>query len=310
VYDKKEFFSVRCFSVLCVYKNWVHTEEISYTYHDKSGRLHRVNNIVAQTTHQYAAAQVSEVSPPGSKVHEIQSLQEAQKKIKELAKKMKELVRRIPQRYPDVKYLNYRSRRRILVSTRSTACMQPVQLHRMLEKSPYPYVTYHVARVTLLRIDLCVHHCIENTASCTSTFCDMPKHLWCNCGKCLFHSSVSFVTVVVEVCSHLSLHNAPQIVVHCGKIMMARVIVWETLVNDSQSKMSCTLQVKCAGALLCCSHTFPMSPLSVSCGINNSNVSAYDVAFTDPLKKWGQSNDLQLHQPTTSHVVGYVPTTL
>lgn len=106
------------FSVLCVYKNWVHTEEISYTYHDKSGRLRRFNDIVSQTTHQYAAAQVNDISPPGSKVHEIHSFEEVWKKIKELAKKMKVLEKRIPQRYPDVKYLNYRSRKRILVSTK------------------------------------------------------------------------------------------------------------------------------------------------------------------------------------------------
>lgn len=123
------------FSVLCVYKNWVHTEEISYTYHDKSGRLRHFNNIVAQPTHQYTAAQVNEILPPGSKVHEIQNLQEVWKKIKELAKKMKELEKRIPQRYPDVKYLNYRSRKRILVSTKNTACTQPVQLRKMVEKS-------------------------------------------------------------------------------------------------------------------------------------------------------------------------------
>jgi peptidoglycan hydrolase CwlO-like protein len=99
-----------------VYKNWVHTEEISYTYHDKSGRLSHFNNIVDQTTHQYAAAQDNEISAPGSKIHEVQSLQEAQKKIKELERRIKGLEKRIPQRYPDVKYLNYRSRKRILVS--------------------------------------------------------------------------------------------------------------------------------------------------------------------------------------------------
>ncbi|PNF40856.1 UDP-glucuronic acid decarboxylase 1, partial [Cryptotermes secundus] len=98
--------------VLCVYKNWVHTEEISYTYHDKSGRLRHFNDIVPHTTHQYAAAQVNEISPPG----DIHSFQEVWKKIKELAKKMKVLEKRIPQRYPDVKYLNYRSRKRILIT--------------------------------------------------------------------------------------------------------------------------------------------------------------------------------------------------
>lgn len=107
------------FSVLCAYRTWVHREEISYTYHDKSGRLRHFNNIVAQTTQLYAATKVSEILPPGSNVHEIQSLQETQKNIKELTKKIKELEKRIPQRYPDVKYLNYRSRKRILVSIKN-----------------------------------------------------------------------------------------------------------------------------------------------------------------------------------------------
>jgi predicted Holliday junction resolvase-like endonuclease len=94
--------------VLCLYRNWVYTEEISYTYHDKSGRLY---NTVEETTHQYPAA--------GREVHEFQQLQEAQKKIKELEKRIGDLEKRIPQRYPDVKYLNYRSRKRILVSIKT-----------------------------------------------------------------------------------------------------------------------------------------------------------------------------------------------
>jgi hypothetical protein len=99
-----------------VYRNWVHTEEISYTYHDKSGRLRHFSSVVAQPTDRKAAVQIDEILPPGSKMFEIQSLQEAQKKIKELEKKVRDLEKRIPQRYPDVRYLNYRSRKRILVS--------------------------------------------------------------------------------------------------------------------------------------------------------------------------------------------------
>jgi hypothetical protein len=120
-----------------VYRNWVHTEEISYTYHDKSGRLRHFSSIVAQPTDRNAALQVEEISPPLSKVYEIQSLQEAQKKIKELERKISDLEKRIPQRYPDVKYLNYRSRKRILVSIKKSTCMQPVSLDRSGKKSPY-----------------------------------------------------------------------------------------------------------------------------------------------------------------------------
>jgi len=99
-----------------LYKNWIYTEEISYTYHDKPARLYRLNNIVEHATHQYPSVEINENQTPDSRAHEIQNLQEAQNKIKELEKKVKELEKRIPQRYPDVKYLNYRSRKRILVS--------------------------------------------------------------------------------------------------------------------------------------------------------------------------------------------------
>ena len=104
------------FVVLCLYKKWVYTEEISYPYHDKSGRLYHFSKIVEQATHQYPPVEINGNQSPYSKVHEIQTLQQAQKKIRELEKKIKDLEKRIPQRYPDVKYLNYRSRKRILVS--------------------------------------------------------------------------------------------------------------------------------------------------------------------------------------------------
>jgi hypothetical protein len=132
-----------------VYRNWVHTEEISYTYHDKSGRLRHFSSIVAQPTDRKAAVQIDEISLPGSKMFEIQSLQETQKKIKELEKKIKDLEKRIPQRYPDVRYLNYRSRKRILVSIKkNAACMQPVYLDRLVKKSSYPNLIYYMARIT------------------------------------------------------------------------------------------------------------------------------------------------------------------
>jgi peptidoglycan hydrolase CwlO-like protein len=92
-----------------LYRSWVYTEEISYSYHDDKSR--KLYNTVEQTTHQYPAA--------FGEVHKIQSLQETQRQIKELENKIKDLEKRIPQRYPDVKYLNYRSRKRILVSIRT-----------------------------------------------------------------------------------------------------------------------------------------------------------------------------------------------
>lgn len=102
--------------VLCLYKNWIYTEEVSYTYHDKPARLYHLSNIVEHATYQYPVVEISENQTPDSRAHEIQNLQEAQKKIIELEKKIKDLEKRIPQRYPDVKYLNYRSRKRILIT--------------------------------------------------------------------------------------------------------------------------------------------------------------------------------------------------
>ncbi|KDR09682.1 UDP-glucuronic acid decarboxylase 1 [Zootermopsis nevadensis] len=89
------------FVVLCLYRSWAYTEKVSYSYHDdKSGKVY---NAVEQTMSQYPDT--------GS-----ENLQGAQRQIKELEKKIKDLEKRIPQRYPDVKYLNYRSRKRILVT--------------------------------------------------------------------------------------------------------------------------------------------------------------------------------------------------
>ena len=71
---------------------------------------------MGQTTHQFTTAENKQVPASDLRSHDIQDLQEAQKRIRELEKKIKDLEKRIPQRYPDVKYLNYRSRKRILVS--------------------------------------------------------------------------------------------------------------------------------------------------------------------------------------------------
>ncbi|KAJ4428178.1 hypothetical protein ANN_24193 [Periplaneta americana] len=98
-------------------RNWVYTEELSYTYHDdRSGRLHHFSNVVQQTTHQYPREEVNEVPNAVAKAQEIRNFREAQRRIKELEEKIRDLEKRIPQRFPDVKYLNYRSRKRILIT--------------------------------------------------------------------------------------------------------------------------------------------------------------------------------------------------
>lgn len=45
------------------------------------------------------------------------NMDEDSKRIKHLERKIKQLESRIPKQFPDVKFLNYRSRKRILVRT-------------------------------------------------------------------------------------------------------------------------------------------------------------------------------------------------
>jgi hypothetical protein len=48
----------------------------------------------------------------------------------------------------------------------------------------------------------------------------VTKHLWCNCGEFLFHSSAQLITVVTEASSsHLPLDNAPHSCESC--------VVWQ-----------------------------------------------------------------------------------
>jgi hypothetical protein len=56
-----------------------------------------------------------------------------------------------------------------------------------------------------------------------STLWYLPNNLWHNGSECLFHSFVQLVIVAIAVCSHLSVHNAPQRFVWCGKI---RTLLW------------------------------------------------------------------------------------
>ena len=50
---------------------------------------------------------------------EINNLYEAKRRIRELEEKLASLEFRIPKKFPDVKFLNYRSRKRILVRSMS-----------------------------------------------------------------------------------------------------------------------------------------------------------------------------------------------
>ena len=60
-------------------------------------------------------------SPPAVKEHQdITSLEEALLKIKNLEHRLKEIEFRIPQKYPEVNFLTFKDRKRILVSCYSS----------------------------------------------------------------------------------------------------------------------------------------------------------------------------------------------
>lgn len=95
--------------LLCFYKNWVHSEEL-YTYEHAYSRLHSSDS--RYVTH------LSPVDMAGSheQYHAAKNILEAQQRIKELEAQIKKLEARIPQRYPDVTFLNYKLRKRILIT--------------------------------------------------------------------------------------------------------------------------------------------------------------------------------------------------
>lgn len=99
---------VYSFTVLCFYLNWALTEQI---YVDENLKLfektksdvhHLIDNKIYDTA---------------DHIKQARNMEEASKKIKHLEGKIKQLESRIPKQFPDVKFLNYRERKRILVST-------------------------------------------------------------------------------------------------------------------------------------------------------------------------------------------------
>jgi hypothetical protein len=66
--------------------------------------------------------------------------------------------------------------------------------YRVVEKSLYPYLTYHVARLTVQ----------------PNVLCDVPRHLWLNGGEHLFHSLAQRITVAMALHSHLPTKSYPE----------------------------------------------------------------------------------------------------
>lgn len=95
-------------AVLCLYKTLPSTRELNVY-----DNVHPHFGVVGEGYHtQFAATDKLDIH---KNTYEYKDLQEAQKRIKELEAKLRKLEARIPQKYPDVKFLNYRSRKRILV---------------------------------------------------------------------------------------------------------------------------------------------------------------------------------------------------
>lgn len=99
----------RCsnFSVLCFYLNWAQTEQI---YIDNNLKLFEKQD--AKAEHILDERISNNIDHEAHK----QQIDEAAKKINRLEGKIRQLESRIPKQFPDVKFLNYRERKRILVN--------------------------------------------------------------------------------------------------------------------------------------------------------------------------------------------------
>jgi hypothetical protein len=106
--------------VLCFYRSFADVGEL-YDNHAKL-RLHRGADL--KYPGMADAVRLKETSNEISAPHgvavddtdDIKDIHDARKRIEELERKIQELEKRFPQRFPDVKFLNYRARKRILVS--------------------------------------------------------------------------------------------------------------------------------------------------------------------------------------------------
>lgn len=118
-YKQLSLFVVVCIVVLCFVKSWTQTEEL-YSYNRERPKREDFRDV---TFNEEKPVPHKEIPPPvpvapvvRTKTDENRQLAEAQHRIRELEAKLRRLELRVPQRYPDVKFLNYRSRKRILVT--------------------------------------------------------------------------------------------------------------------------------------------------------------------------------------------------
>lgn len=92
------------FTVLCFYLNWAQTQQI---YVDEN--LKYFQKTSEHDTKNEERVVANENKPSHN--------EDGSRKMKYLERKIKQLESRIPKQFPDVMFLNYRSRKRILVST-------------------------------------------------------------------------------------------------------------------------------------------------------------------------------------------------
>ncbi|XP_037778624.1 UDP-glucuronic acid decarboxylase 1-like [Penaeus monodon] len=74
---------------------------------------------ISDTAKQYTEDRVEKALEPGPVLQAAQSiknLDDAMAKIKELEKRLKEIEYRVPKKYPEVKFLTYKDRKRILIT--------------------------------------------------------------------------------------------------------------------------------------------------------------------------------------------------
>lgn len=96
-------------TALCVYHNWVHAREMAILENTVL-KVHRGSKHLRVDMPYEEGMENSRQSADN-----IRNLEEAKKKIRELEIRIKHLEGGSPRRFPDVKFLNYRTRKRILV---------------------------------------------------------------------------------------------------------------------------------------------------------------------------------------------------
>lgn len=103
---------------LCVYHNWVHARGIDMPENSVL-KVHRNSKRLREdmTFNNDLPDHVAQNSVSGKQFEsDIKSLEEARNKIKELELRIKQLEGVSVRRFPDVKFLNYRTRKRILIT--------------------------------------------------------------------------------------------------------------------------------------------------------------------------------------------------